>query len=231
MNAAIESIHKDQRYRGPHPGIVATVFVILFMASLVLFPLLSNGSGFPSPFGDIENIRQLLLNYPQALKINAFLQFGAAIPLGIFTAAIVTRIRSLGPNVAGLAIAQFGGITASIFISLSSLLSWVLCQEGIANDIAIVQLLQLAGFATGGIGHIVPLGLLLAGVSVPCLLGKYTPVWVARLGIILAVLAELSIFGFVFKPAFILLPIVRFGSYIWMIAIGFSLIKINKRKE
>jgi hypothetical protein len=231
MNAAIESIHRDHRYRGPHPGIVAIVFVILFMASLLLFPLLSNGSGFPSPFGNIENIRQLLLNYPQALKINAFLQFAAAVPLGIFTAAVVTRIRSLGVNVAGLAIAQFGGIAASILISISSLLSWILCQEGIVNDVTIVQLLRLAGFATGGIGHIVPLGLLLAGVSVPCLLGKYTPAWIARLGIILAVLAELSILGFVYKPVFILLPIVRFGSYIWMIAIGFSLVKINRRKE
>jgi len=222
---ADQTAHSRQKYRGPHPGITALIYVILFMASIILVPLLSNGSVLPSPFADIGNIRQLIRDFLWALKINAFLQFGAAIPLGLFTAAVVTKIKTMGVNAAGLNIALFGGITASVWISISSLFSWVLCQPGIADQPGTVQVLRLLSFATGGIAHLLPLGLLMAGISVPCLLLKYCPAWIAWLGIVLAVLAELSIFGLVFQQTFILLPIVRFISYIWMIAIGFALMK------
>ncbi|WP_316837011.1 hypothetical protein [Pedobacter nutrimenti] len=222
---ADQTVHSGQKYRGPHPGITALVYVILFMASIILVPLLSNGSAFPSPFADIEKIQQLIHDFPWALKINAFLQFGAAIPLGLFTAAVVTKIKTMGVNAAGLNIALFGGITASVWVSISSLFTWVLCQPGIADQPGTIHLLRLLSFATGGIAHLLPLGLLMAGISVPCLLLKYCPAWIAWLGIVLAVFAELSFFGLVFQQAFILLPIVRFISYIWMIAIGFALMK------
>jgi hypothetical protein len=65
----------------------------------------------------------------------------------------------------------------------------------------------------------------MAGISVPCLFGKYTSKWVAWLGLILAVIAELSTFGLIFEPAMFLLPIARFGSFIWMIGTGLTLIK------
>ncbi|SDL35052.1 hypothetical protein SAMN04487898_117141 [Pedobacter sp. ok626] len=232
MNATTrQTVHWGQKYRGPNPGITALIYAILFMASLIVFPLLSNGSGFPSPFADIGKIQQLLRDFPGALKTNAFLQFGAAIPLGLFTAAVVTKIKTMGVNAAGLNIALFGGITASLWVSISSLFSWVLCQQGIADEPGIINVLRLLGFATGGIAHLLPLGLLMAGISVPCLLLKYCPAWIAWLGLVLAVLAELSIFGLIFQQAFILLPIVRFGSYIWMIAIGFALMKTNAEKS
>jgi hypothetical protein len=65
----------------------------------------------------------------------------------------------------------------------------------------------------------------MAGIAVPCLFGKYTPTWVAWLGLILAAIAELSTLSLLFSPLMILLPVARFGSYIWLIATGFTITK------
>jgi len=213
------------RHRGPHPGIIAVVYAFLFIASLVCFGVLSHGSGFPMPFGPIDKAQQVFLQYPDAIKFNALIQFGAAIPLAIFTAAVTSRLSFLGVNVTGVSIALFGGIAASLLITISSLCGWILAQPGVANDRNIMHVVQLFSFASGGVAHVVALGLLMAGVSVPCLFGKYTPKWLAWLGLILAGIAELSTLSLVFQQLTFLLPIARFTSYIWMIGSGFTLTK------
>lgn len=213
------------RHRGPHPGIIAIIYVSLFIISLIIFGVLSHGSGFPMPFGPPEKAQQILQRFPDAIRFNALLQFGAALPLGLFTAAVTSRLSFLGVNVTGVSIALFGGIAASLFITISSLCSWVLSQPGVASDIKVMHAVQLLGFASGGVAHVVALGLLLLGIAVPCLLGGYTPRWVARLGLVLAGIAELSTLSLVIEQAGYLLPIARFGSYIWLISTGFTLTK------
>jgi hypothetical protein len=213
------------RYRGPNPGIIAIIYVILFIASLVSFAILSHGSGFPMPFGSLEKSQHIYQQFPDAIRLNALLQFGAAIPLGLFTAAVTSRLNFIGVPVTGASIALFGGIAASLLITISSLCSWVLSQPGIVNDLGLMHAVQLFGFASGGVAHVAALGLLMAGISVPCLYGKYTPKWVAWLGLILAGMAELSTLSLIVGQLTYLLPVVRFGSYIWLIGTGFTLIK------
>jgi hypothetical protein len=217
------------RHRGPHPGIIALIYVILFIASLASFAILTHGSGFPMPFGPLAKAQHIYQQFPDAIRVNALLQFGAAIPLGLFTASATSRLNFLGVNATGISIALFGGITASLLITVSSLCSWILSQPGIVNDLSVMHAVQLFGFASGGVAHVVALGLLMAGISVPGLLGKLIPKWVAWLGLILAGIAELSTLSLVINQFTYLLPIVRFGSYIWLIGTGFTLIK--KRPE
>jgi hypothetical protein len=212
-------------HRGPHPGMLAVVHVVLFMTSIVLLGVVTNGQGFPTPFESLEKSQETLQKFASVISLNAFLQFGAAIPLGIFTAAVTSRLSFLGVNVTGVTIALFGGISASLLMIISGLCAWILSQAGVANDINVMHAIQLFGFSTGGVAHVVVLGLLRAGVSVPCLFGKLTPKWIAWLGIILAVVAELSSFSLIFYPATFLLPIAHFGSYIWLISTGFTLTK------
>ena len=50
------------RHAGPHPGIVALVFVTLFLANLIIWPFRSERA--------------------QVQRIMAFLQFGPAVPWG-----------------------------------------------------------------------------------------------------------------------------------------------------
>jgi hypothetical protein len=177
------------------------------------------------PFGSREEAARLFRQFPDAVRVNAFLQFGAAIPLGIFTAAVTSRLQFLGVNVTGVSIAMFGGTAAAVLVILSALAGWILSQPGITDDLLTMHVLQLIGMLTGGVAHITMLGLLMAGVSIPCLFGKYTPRWLAWLGIILAGLAELSVLSLVFFPLTVLLPVVRFTSYVWMIGTGFRLTK------
>jgi hypothetical protein len=217
-------------HRGPHPGIVAIVHVALFMAAFILLGIAARGHSFQTPFGDVREVQRMLFEYADIFRINAFLQFGASIPLGIFTAAVTSRLSFLGVNVTGISIALVGGITAVVFSIVSALCSWVLTEKGVAENTGIVHVIQLLGFSAGGVGYASMLGLLMAGVSVPCLFGRYTPKWVAILGLALAVFAELSIFSMVFFPANIFLPIARFGSYVWMIATGFTLVKSKQIK-
>jgi hypothetical protein len=157
------------------------------------------------------------------VRIAAFLQFGAAVPLGIFTATIVSRLRFLGVNVAGVFISLFGGFTASLFAAISAMLEWVLAHPGVESQTDITRILNLLRFATGGVGYVVPFGLLLAGVSVIAWFTKMLPRWLVWLGMVVAGIAELSSLALVFIPAAFLVPTARFVGLVWMIATGFLL--------
>ncbi|NML21624.1 hypothetical protein HHL16_12105 [Pseudoflavitalea sp. G-6-1-2] len=213
------------KHKGPNPGITAVVYVALFALSLIAYFAMSNGTGYPIVFGSPEENQRIFLQYGDALRINAFLQFGSAIPLGLFTATVCNRLDFLDIKVAGISIAFFGGMAASLFMALNGLSTWVLTQPGVADNKDILHAFQLFGFATGGVAHIAGLGLLMAGIAVPCLLLRLTPRWVAWLGLLLAVVSELSVLSFIFFPFSYLLPVARFGSFIWMICTGFTLTK------
>ena len=95
----------------------------------------------------------------------------------------------------------------------------------IGADLTTMHSLQLLAFACGGMSFVVSLGLLMAGISVPCLFGGYAPRWLAWKGVILGGIAEISVLGFLFPPFYFLLPLVRFPSTIWMAGMGFTLIR------
>ena len=155
------------------------------------------------------------------LRIVGFLQFGASIPLGIFSVSIVSRLQFLRVNVAGVYIALFGGLAASLFLALSGLATWMLSQAGMASDTGALRAWELFGFATGGFGNIAATGLLLAGVSVPSLFLRLLPRWVCWLGLVIAVASELSTIGLLTTHAYPLLPISRFPSLLWLVVVGF----------
>lgn len=210
------------KHHGPHPGVLAIVYTILFAAGLISFGILSHGAEFPRPFGS-SAAQDTFLKFPEAIRINAFFQFACAIPLGLFTAACTSKLSFLGVKATGVSIALFGGMAAALFFMLSGLCGWVLSQPGIAGDLSVMRAIQLLGFGSGGIAFTAALGLFMAGISVPCLFGGYAPKWVAWLGLILAGIAELSTLSLVIPQAVLLLPVVRFPSMIWMLAMGFSL--------
>lgn len=213
------------KHKGPNPGITAIVYLGLFALSLICYFSLSNGNGYPIPFGPVEKSQSIILGYPGAMLANAFFQFGTAFPLGLFTAAVTSRLSFLGVRATGVSIALFGGVAASVFTVLSAISTCVLSQPGIAENRDLMQALQLFGFLNGGPAFAVSMGLLMAGVSVPAYILKLTPRWMAIQGLVLAAFGILSTLSLVFLPFTYLLPAVRFGSMVWMIAIGFSLPK------
>src|SRR5215469_6049394 len=132
------------RHRGPHLGAVAIVFTLLKLA--ILFPVAIFGPAvgfkppyFPSDTASPERVVTYFATHSTAVLILAFLQFGSAIPLGIFSAVIVSQLRFLGVRAAGIYIALFGGLAAAFDSSVSAFTFWVLARPGIAQDATLVR--------------------------------------------------------------------------------------------
>jgi hypothetical protein len=211
------------KHGAPHPGIVASVFTALFIGGLVPVTLLAGDTHFPAPGQPIEEVLAYFRSSPGNVLACAFFQFGSAVPLGIFTATMVSRLRFHGVRAAGPSIAEFGGIAASLAIVISSMLVWVLAQPGIADDAAVTRAVHQLGFAIGGPGYTVALGLLIAGISVSAGIAKLLPRWVVIFGLVVAVAGELSALSLVVPEALFLVPLTRFPGFVWLIIAGFKL--------
>jgi len=199
------------------------VFTGLFLGSLVIGALLTGGTPPPIPFDATDASLRYFVDHATAVRVAAFLQFGSAIPLGIFTATVVSRFQFLGVNVAGITIALFGGLAASFFLAASALTLWVLSSPGVAELASNARVLQLLAFATGGPGHVVTLGLLLAGISIAGGVTRKLPRWVMWFGVVVATIAELSTLTLISEAAAVLLPLARFPAFVWMIGVAFTL--------
>jgi hypothetical protein len=212
---------------GPHPGAVAVVSAVLFVISLVVLGSPAAGTRFPRPSDAPSAMQAYFLANAAHAQLCAFFQFGAALTLGIFTAAATNRLQSLGVRVTGVGIALFGGWLAAFNSLLVAALLWVLAQPGVAQNASAVHTVYLFAFALGGVGYAAALGLLCAGLSVPALASGLLPRWLAICGLVLAVIGELSWFGLIAPPFDICIPLTRFPGYLWMIAAGFALPRVR----
>jgi hypothetical protein len=212
-------------HRSPPPGLLASVFFALFVASIVAHFVLTEGAPYPTPFRPLDELQAHYLRFPDAARFVATLQFGASIPLGLCAVVLVSRMLFHHVRVAGVYIALFGGLGASFFLGISALAGWMLSQPGVADDLGALRIAQLFMFATGGVGHTTTLGLLLAGISVPSLMFGLIPRWACWFGLIVALLAELSFLSLAFPQLSILLPLARFPAYLWLLVAAFTLPK------
>ncbi|WP_283559348.1 hypothetical protein [Paenarthrobacter sp. PH39-S1] len=78
-------------------------------------------------------------------------------------------------------------------------MSWVLSHPEITTDVTLTHALSFLGFIAGGLGYVVGLGFLVAGLS------------------------ELSFLSVPIAPLQILLPVGRFDGLPWLVAVGFLL--------
>jgi hypothetical protein len=213
----------NQRHAGPHLGAVAVVYTLLFNAGLYPVTIFADKTHWPGPWESGDVIVTYFQTHALPVLICAFLQFGATIALGIFTATVVSRLHFLGVRGAGPYIALFGGL-ATVFDGMAAgFIVWVMVHPGIAQDPTLLRALYYLSYAFGGPGFSVPMGLLLAGVSIPAGFMKLLPKWIVGLGLVLAVCGELSSFNLIMPGALFLIPLVRFPSFVWLIAVGFKL--------
>jgi len=207
-------------HRGPSLVIVAVVYVVLFIASIAIPTVIAGGQHFPSPFGPADQASRYFGEHAGAVQLAAFLQLGSAIPLGIFAASASSRVQFLGMRVAGIQIALYGGIAASVLQAFSASVEWVLAQPGLPGAPDVTHPLHLLAFATGGPAYVATFGLLVAGLSVTAGLQGFAPRWLMVFGLGIAAVAESSTLVFVLPAAAILLPIARFSGFVWMICLG-----------
>jgi hypothetical protein len=218
------------RHAGPNLGMVATIFTVLFNTGLYFVVSFAAGKPhFPGPGEPATTITKYFQTNPSSALMCAFFHFGASISLGIFTASVVSRLRFLGVRAAGPYIALFGGLATSFNMAASAFVLWVMAYPGVAQDAAVLRALYYLAFAFGGVGFSVPLGLLMAGVSIPAGFLKLLPKWVVVLGLVLAVAGELSWFDLIFPKMLFLIPLTRFPGFVWLIAAGFGLPKVSAK--
>jgi hypothetical protein len=220
-----QSVHVPGRrwHAGPPLWIPAAMYTFLFLAGLYPVTVFGGQPFFPGPWESGETISAFFQARPTAVRVCAFLQFGAAIPLGIFAASIVSRLQFLGARAAGVSIALFGGIATAVTMIAASSALWVMAQPGIAEDRAVLQALYWLVQGFGGAGFSVPFGLLVAGVTIPAAFMKVIPKWIVALGVAIAICGELSWLYLMIPETLPLVPLTRFPGFIWLIAIGFAL--------
>jgi len=215
--------NEDAVHRSPPLGWLAIVFGALFIGSIAAIFVLTGFAAYPIPYDPIDQLQNYYTRFPGPVRVVSFLQLGASIPLGLYAATFVSRLLFLRINVAGVHIALFGGVAASVFLGVTGVATWIVSQPGVAVDAGAMRVASLLAFASGGFAHTAALGLLLAGVSVPSLAFGVMRRWICWFGLGVAVVCELSTISMLFPAASLLLPLGRFPALIWMIAAGFAM--------
>jgi hypothetical protein len=196
---------------GPPPIVPSAAFTVLLVSAVLVAPITRRPS---VPAAEVLNYTQ---EHAGSLRLGAFLSLGAAVPLAVFAATAYRRLRALGGNAAGSAIALSGGLLAAGFLALSGLVGWTASRAD--GDAALASVLRDLAFATGGPGFVAFFGLLLAGIAVPMLLlGIHRPVAVA--GLVLAVIAELSTLTMLADVAALTMPVARLGGTGWILLVS-----------
>jgi hypothetical protein len=193
------------------------------MASLVTSAILTGGQTFVSPFSPADTVQAFFRENVAAVRVGGMLQFGSAVPLGIYSATVYARQLRLGVRVPGPAIGFFGGVSAAIFLMFSGSMTWLLSRPEITTDVTLTHAFSFLAFFTGGVGFVVGLGLLIAGLAVPSLILQFLPRWLAWTGLVIAGLSELAFLAMTIEPLQFLLPIGRFGGLLWLGLAGFLL--------
>ena len=87
-----------------------------------------------------------------------------------------------------------------------------MAYPGIARETTVLRALYYLVFSIGGVGFSVPMGILIAGLSVPAAILKLLPKWLVVSGLALGIPGELSALSLIIPQALFLIPLTRFPS-------------------
>jgi hypothetical protein len=203
---------------GPPLALLAVISFGLLLGGLAIGIAL--GGLMPLPYGPAAAVQTYVRAQPVAVQVIATAAFGSSVPLAIYAATASARLRQLGVTAPGATIALTGGTLAAGALGLTGMLGWTLSRTEVSADTALVRALYYLVFLVGGPGHIVALGLLVAGMSVPSLILGLTPRTVAWGGLAIAVLAELATLVLVWPDLGVILPIARVSALVWLVVAG-----------
>ena len=223
-NRPAGELPNHQPLRTRHPGgaplLPPTIAYVVLAVAGIITPAVVAGE---SPYSSDANLLDFYAHHPGAAHLLAFLVLASAVPFGVVTAIAAHRVRLAGLDVPGRLIALIGGAAAAVLLALSGLTSLALVQPHVADSPAVVRALSGLAFAAGGPGFVVFAGLLVAGISVPALVGRLTARWVGWFGLALAVVCELASLAAATAALTPLLPIGRFATMVWLLAVAVTL--------
>jgi len=224
---AISTPSGIQRFAGPHLALLAILYTLLFNAGLYPVTAMAGKPYWPGPWELPSVIVPYFQTHHTQVLACVFLQFVATICLGLFTVAAVSQLRFLGVRSAGPWIALFGGLL-TVFDGVAAVFTtWTMIHPAVVQTPSILLGLYYLSYAFGGPGFSIPMGLLMAGISVSAAFRKLLPKWIVILGLALAVAGELSWFHLIIPGLLFLVPLTRFPGFVWLIAVSFALPRIR----
>ena len=181
------------------------------------------GGVMPLPYGPMSAVVAYVRAEPVAVQVIATATFASSVPLAIYAAAAGARLRQLGVTQPAATIALTGGTLAAGALGLTGLLGWTLSRPEISADTALVRAIYFLVFLVGSPGHLVALGLLVAGMAVPGRTLGLMPRPLAWTGLASAALAEVTTLVLVWPRLGVVLPIARVAALLWLVVAGAAL--------
>lgn len=217
-----------------HPGRGGPSLIVLVLVCIgILFGGIAIGVGMggvmPLPYGPVSAVAAYVRAQPAAVRVIAVATFASSVPLAIYAATASARLRQLGTGGAVATIVLTGGILAAGGLALAGLLGWTLSWPEVSADAALVRALYLLVFLTGGPGHIVALGVLVAAMAASGLTRGVMPRSVARFGLATAVFAESAVAVLIWPALGVILPIARVLALTWLMAAALALTRVAQR--
>src|SRR5205823_11130957 len=139
---AMERTQQTAYDAGPSLLTLAIVYTLLVAASIISGLLLKHGLAVINPYSPAEEARRLFSENPLALRVSSFFLFGSSVPLGIYAATVVSRLRFLGVRAAGSYIALFGGFAAGMALVASAFCTWVLSVPEVSASLPATRVLH-----------------------------------------------------------------------------------------
>lgn len=208
----------SERHIGPNLLLLTVVYSGLLIAGGSRL-----SAAFAIPHDSVEKTVAYMAKYGWTIQLGSFFELVSAIPLGIFIATTISRLRFLGVRNAGESIAFLGGVGAITMLVLSALTNWSLTRPGIPEAAGAPAALRAISFAAAGPGFAVLLGFFVGGVSVAAGLHKSLPRWLMWFGIAIGTACELAAFTVLNFKAGYFIPVGRFVSILWMIGVSLTL--------
>lgn len=178
------------------------------------------GGVMPLPYGPAAPIQEYVRAQPVAVQVIAVAMFASSVPLAIYAATACALLRQLGVSGSRPTIALTGGTLAAGALALAGLAGWTLSRPEVSADAALVRAIYTLVFLLGGPGHIVALGVLIAGMAAPGLVLGLIRKPVAWTGLAIAVLAESATLVLVWPPLGVILPVARVAALAWLVVAG-----------
>ena len=127
MNTQLQSATPSAAiHRGPHPGMLAILYMVLFCAGLYPVTLFYKLPYWPGPWEPASVVIPYFHTQGGRVLACMFLQLGAFICLGLFTASVVSRLHFLGARATGVYIALFGGFLVVFDAFVGTMAMWTI---------------------------------------------------------------------------------------------------------
>lgn len=214
---------------GPSLLTLALAYTVLELGSVAALVLARRDGaqlGTLNPFGAPESARLFFATNPGAARAAGFLCVASAIPLAIYSAALVSRLQAWGARDAGSYVAFAGGLAASAGLAAAGLFLWLLSVPEASASVPVARVLHFLVFLCGGPAFAVGMGMLAAGASSTSPFMRHVPRWLVWLGLALGATGALSALGMLSVPLTIPIPVTRIAGFVWLIAVAATMSRV-----